>query len=261
MSPIQKAVQDITFKIPQEILRQVFIDKRFSTVNYPVSIESQIIAKVVRPRVLVDCNLVGGLQVELSLSSAKKTYDDGSHQIYVIPKTATMGRSIISVMSIGFNENEASSTFQTTSSLIRESMNVIDAVNGYETNSTASVSLIEENTIHVESESVLSSNATLRCIVSNDPDMQNLNPRTIPAFTKLVEYAVKSYIYNQSIINIDTARLHGGQTLGVYRDMVEGYADAEELYVEYRDTRWKKIAFCDDKESYYRHIKLTSSGV
>ena len=123
MSPIQKAVQDITFKIPQEILRQVFIDKRFSTVNYPVSIESQIIAKVVRPRVLVDCNLVGGMQVELSLSSAKKTYDDGSHQIYVIPKTATMGRSIISVMSIGFNENEASSTFQTTSSLIRESMN------------------------------------------------------------------------------------------------------------------------------------------
>ena len=78
MSPIQKAVQDITFKIPQEILRQVFIDKRFSTVNYPVSIESQIIAKVVRPRVLVDCNLVGGMQVELSLSSAKKTYDDGS---------------------------------------------------------------------------------------------------------------------------------------------------------------------------------------
>jgi hypothetical protein len=140
-------------------------------------------------------------------------------------------------------------------------MNVIDAVNGYETNSTASVSLIEENTIHVESESILSSNASLRCVVSNDPDMQNLNPRTIPAFTKLVEFAVKSYIYNHSIINIDTARLHGGQSLGVYRDIVEGYADAEELYVEYRDTRMKKILMMDDKESYYRHIKLTSSGV
>ncbi len=261
MNPIQKAIQDITFKIPMEVLRQVFIDKRYNVINYPVSVESQILAKVVKPRVLVDCNLVGGIQVEISLSTAKKMYDDGSHQIYVIPKTATMGRSIISVMSIGFNENKATSTYQTTSSLIRESLNVLDAANGYEVNSTSSVSLIEENTIHVESESILSSNASLRCIVSNDPEMQNLNPRTIPAFSKLVEYAVKSYIYNQSMISIDTARLHGGQSLGVYRDIVEGFADSEELYQEYLTTRFKKILFCDDKESYYRHIKLTSSGV
>ncbi len=261
MSPIQKAVQDCTFKIPAEILRQVFIDKRFNTINYPVSVESQIIAKVVKPRVLVDCNLVGGIQIELSLRSAKKTYDDGSHQVYVIPKTATQGRSIISVMSLGFNENEATSTYTTSSSMIRESLNIIDAANGYETNSTSSVTLIDENTIHVEAESILSNNAVLRCVVSNDPDMQNLNPRTIPAFTKLVEFAVKSYIYNQSIISIDTARLHGGMSLGIYRDIVEGYADAEELYTEYRDTKMKKILFCDDKESYHRHIKLTSSGV
>jgi hypothetical protein len=50
-------------------------------------------------------------------------------------------------------------------------------------------------------------------------------------------------------------------SLGIYRDIVEGYADAEELYTEYRDTKMKKILMMDDHETYHRHIKLTSSGV
>lgn len=257
MNPIQKAIQDVTFKIPKQILRLAFINKGYAVINYPVSVESVIRQAVINERVLVDCNLVGGIQVEISMSNLRPKFDDGQRQVYVIPKTMSSGRSITSVLSVGYSGTVGSSITQNNSSVIREALNVLDAANGSNVNSSADISLIGENTIMVEGTTNLSSQSILRCLISNDDEMQNLNPKTIPAFCKLVELAVKSYIFNNTILDIDVAQLHGGQQLGRVRDIIDGYADAEGMYQEYLTTKWKKIAFMDDNESYSRMIRMT----
>ena len=260
MNAIQKAIQDITFKIPKQILRLAFINKGYAVINYPVSVESVIRQVVLNERVLVDCNLVGGIQVEVSMSNLSPKFDDGYRQVYVIPKTKTSGRSITSVLSVGFSGIVGTNVTQNHSSVIREALNVLDGANGPNVNSTADISLIGENTIMVEGTTRLNNQTILRCLISNDDEMQNLNPKTIPAFCKLVELAVKSYIFNNTIVDMDVAQLHGGQSLGRVRDIIDGYADAEELYQEYLTTRWKKIAFMDDNESYSRMIRLTTNA-
>jgi hypothetical protein len=90
--------------------------------------------------------------------------------------------------------------------------------------------------------------------------MSHIQPRSYKAFCKLVEYAVKAFIYNEYIIEVDMGELRGGHNLGKFKDIIEGYSDAEELYSTYLTEKWQKIAFQNDRESLTRFLKLTVGG-
>ena len=68
MNALRKSLDDLKFTIPRPILETVFV-KRHS--NYRIaapSLDEQILNSVVRPRVYIDTNLVGGAEIPLGLS-------------------------------------------------------------------------------------------------------------------------------------------------------------------------------------------------
>ena len=70
MSAVTHALKSLRFTIPEEILKITFKNKYagWRTVsNAPTSLDEQIMTKVVRPRVMVECDLIGGQLVELLL--------------------------------------------------------------------------------------------------------------------------------------------------------------------------------------------------
>lgn len=265
MNAIMKAIDDVKYRIPAQILNEVFVKKGNNWKNFtPVSLDERIINLVIKNRVLVDCNLVGGAEVTIPLDGYVVERYDAFSAVYVVPKSATQGRSITSVLSVGYAATSMQGVMGglggirqgTVNAVNMAGMAVMDAASPMPISSTARVQLIAENTILVKDVNPLISNAYVRCIIANDENLNHIQRRSIPVFCKLVELAVKSYVYNTLIITMDSAFLQGGMDLGKFKDIVEGYADSEEMYQEFLRDKWAGVSVMNDRETFTRLIKM-----
>lgn len=267
MMAVNKALDEVKFRINRRILEAVFIKRHQKGWKdpQPLSLDEQILREVIRPRVMVDCNLVGGVEDTIDLNGllAERTNDYTS--VYRIPKEKTGGRSIQSVLNVTFaNPNAASSMGMSpggqNTALMMAGAAVMDAHSPIPVTSTARVTLIGENVVMVRDTVVLPANIYLRCILENDDQLSHLQLKSYRNFSDLVTFAVKAYIFNEYMVEMDMGELHGGQMLGVFKSTVEGYAEAEELYQEELRTKWQKVAFMNDEQSYGRFLRGIIGG-
>ena len=84
--------------------------------------------------------------------------------------------------------------------------------------------------------------------------------RYIRQFSELCVYAVQAYIYNEYIIQMDIGELHGGQNLGKFKEIIESYQDADELYRTFLREKMGKIFVMNDTESYTRFLRGVMGG-
>ncbi len=266
MSAIAKALDEIKFTIPMQVLRVAFQEEQYSWRRMPISMDEQILNRVLRPRVLVDCNLVGGITVNIPLDGITPAYIDNYSSVYEVPKDLTQNRSIVSVLSVGYMPYAAA--FNTAGlgygNVAPTSMNditsaaqrVADSLSGVPPVSNAHVSLIGENTVLLRDQFRVTSAYILRCILSNDENMNNISTRSWHAFAKLCQLAVKSFIYNTMLVKMDQAYLQGGQELGAFKSYVETLSDSEEMYQTHLREVWQVTAFVNDTYAYDRFLKL-----
>jgi hypothetical protein len=96
MIAIKKAVDEIKYSIPMEILQQVFVKPSKHWRDAPASLDDAIISTVIRSQVMVDMDLVGGTEVYIPLWMSPSKLVDLYMTVYNIPKDLTQGRSITS---------------------------------------------------------------------------------------------------------------------------------------------------------------------
>ena len=266
MNPIAKALDEIKFTIPEQVLREAFKDDRAYWKKAPVSLDEQILTKLIRPRVLVDCNLVGGQMVNVPLEGLTPDFVDNYNLVYHIPKDRTDNKTIISVASVSYMPyagayNSSGLGYgnispQSMNEVASASQRVADSVSSVPPISNANASIIAENTVLIKDQFRVTSVYILRCLLANDEQMNNISPRSYPAFADLCKLAVKSFIYRTLLIKIDQAYLQGGQELGAMKSYVESLSDSEEMYQTHLREVWRPTAFMNDHASYTRFIKL-----
>lgn len=266
MSALAKALDEIKFTIPMQVLQVAFQEENYNWRRMPVGMDEQIMNRVLRPRVLVDCNLVGGITVMVPLDGVSPSYMDNFSSVYEVPKDLTQGRSIVSVLSVsympyasafnsagvGYGNVSPTSMNEVTGAAQR----VADSLSGIPPISNAQVSLIGENTVLLRDQFRVTSAYVLRCILSNDENMNNISTRSWHAFSELCKLAVKSFIYNTMLIRMDQAYLQGGQELGAFKSYVETLSDAEEMYQTCLKEKWQATAFMNDTYTYSRFLKM-----
>jgi hypothetical protein len=179
----------------------------------------------------------------------------GNDQFIVkVPKELTNGRSIVSVLNLisndNFNSNSGIGMVDTQEVFTKMANNLGSVIIAQ----TTRLELIADNTILVSEPSVYLLNCYLRCVIENDDNMGNLNPRSYIAFSRLVELAVKSYIYNYMVVKMDRAQLYNGHELGSIKDVIDGYSDSESMYREYLREDWRKVAFLNNSLSTENYI-------
>lgn len=267
MNPITKALDEVGFRIPREILQAVFINPYHQYRDMPTDIKEQIRFLVLQQRVLVDCNLLSGVEIRIPLDDVpSETVDGGYTTVFRIPKTKTNGRSIMSVFDVTYGDlyNTQSGygvyQYSRTSPALSVASSVMEAQIRTPYVGTARVELIGENVVMVQDSIILPQNLYLRCAIENDANLNNIQARSYPVFSRLVELAVKSYIYNNYAIKLDMGELRGGVQIGMFKTIIEGYADAEQMYQEHLNEKWAKVAFMNDQESMHRFISLMTGG-
>lgn len=265
MDPIQKALAEVRFAIPPDILNRAFVPKTLYGQPTAVNLDSMIREKVIEARVRVDCDLQGGTQINLPLGNLTPEYLDLYNLIYRIPKHMTQNRSITRVldMAVGYG-----SVWGTTNMGLQGSSPLLDAASGalaaaspIPIVSTAYVDLIAENTVLISDALQFPVNAYLRCIVENDKDFTTLPPQAFHYFATLVELATKAYIYNTLTIQIGSGEIQAGQELGRFKEIVDGYADANDLYKEFLRDTWREVAVMSDPISFQETLRMLTGGV
>lgn len=281
INPISKAISEVEFQIPQGILIAAFGRNDYANsatggniLDYgelageqgivPVTLEYRIREAVINARVRVDCNLVGGTQVSIPLNSLTPEYLAGPwNVIYRIPKKLTQNRSISSVLSLTIGQGSVMGTtnmgMQGASPMLDAGASVLSSALPIPLVSTAYVQLIGENTVLIQDNMALPTNIYLRCYLEADDQFSHVIPQAVHQFSQMVIEAVKSYIYNRVSLPSDMARLVGGVELGRFREIVDGYADAEKNYQDWRE-RWAKITQMTDKMSSERYLRMIVGG-
>lgn len=265
MGPIARACAEMKFRIPPRILDIVFIKRNEHLRQAPMSLDEHILTQVIRPRVLMDCNLVGGAEVLIRLDGFQTDRPNDYTSVYRIPKEVTNGRTITSVLNITFADPTRISSYGVAAGcqntpLLQMGQAAMDAMGAIPMTSTAYAQIIGENVIMVRDTIVLPANSFIRCLLSYDDELSHIQIRSYPAFVKLVELAVKAYIFNQSIIEMDMGELFGGHNLGRIKEIIDSYADAEQQYQEYLAETWTKVDFQNDFENMKRYIKLLTGA-
>ena len=262
MSPLAKAVSTVVRKIPRQILATVFTPTYQGWGNTPNSLEFEILNKVIRPRVLSDSDVVGGIEEYIRLTGLPFDRTPDQMSVVHIPLVRTNGRFITSVLYLNYLDYTANIQGNSMINFNNCSITPLSSAAGALAQSfsgagvmgTARLDLIAENTVLIKEPIYSPQNAVLRCILSNDKELSNLSIRNFTAFGELCTLAVKAHIYNEMIITIDEGVAQAGRNIAAFRDVISRYESAEEEYIIFL-TRWKRILFMNDRESNNRFIR------
>jgi hypothetical protein len=257
LNPILKAIQDCKFHIPLQLLQSTFAPTTVLGRPTALNMDALIRDKVIDARCRVDCNLTGGTMLDIPLRNIRPMQvplPSGTPYswslIYEIPMSLTQNRVITRVMWIANTISPISGTYTYASyngsALTNAAMGVMQSQAPIPTSSTARVDIINTNTIMISDTNQWPYDCTMRVYVEYDNEMSQLPSGSYRFFSKLCLYAIKAYIYNTLIINVNQGELFLGQELGKYKEILDTYADANDLYDAYlEDTMREVLAYSD----------------
>lgn len=256
MNPIQYAMNTLLQgAIPHQLLEYAFQATRSRYGTRMHSLEEEIRRVIIDGRVLFDVNLLGGTEIFIPLDRCKCELVDQMTYVYHIDPLLTQNRPIMQVydVTLGAGSWMATTNMYTGdggayfggSAMGRNTSSLVNAAQGPISISTSDVNIVGHNTVMIRFTSSYGRNLFLRCRVGDDDQLSSIRPQSYQDFANLVVWATKSYLYSNHMIEVDEGLLQGGQSLGVYRDILSSYSDAEERYNELKE-EWRQIAIYND---------------
>jgi len=272
-SAIQKALQDIRFRIPRQLLQEAFMSEMRHFAIVPTDIDTLIRKNVIDTRVMTDCNLIGGEELMLDLSFVPREIPDNRSSLYYVPPEAIQGRQIVSVMSVsyGYGQSIAYSNYNPyfdnmqqqgcgNAGVLTAANQLMSSMTNMPIVETARVSLVNTNVVLVEDQIRIPDRVFLRCRIAHDSEMQNIQPASWGMFSELCVFAVKAYIYNQLIITVNQGQVLGGYEIGEFKSQLDNFADADELYRTHLAEKWYKTSKFNSQLSAVRHVRNLMGG-
>ncbi|WBF04811.1 hypothetical protein [Erwinia phage vB_Ea277G] len=273
MSVITKLIADVKAEIPRQVLEIAFLGDMGRENRFASNLDFQIRQKVIDARVWVDLSLQGAEEVNIPLARCEVEQDDQYKTIIRIPKELTGGRIITQVLAFNYTINGV--TGMTNNGYNNNSFNMSNEGNSPQMNSAAKIlrsaspapilgsaatRIVGENVILLNDYmgSVKQGNMTVR--VGHDPELNTFKPTSIKQLSKFVVYAVKAYIYTNSVITLDMGHLYGGSEIGRIRDIIDGYADCNELYNTYYDEEMIAVNFMNDDTRHGNFLRTLIGG-
>lgn len=258
-NPITYAINRIKFAIPRAILEKTFIPAGRYRYRESRSIDSFIREHVIEARVCTDVDLLGSTFIQIPVKTGWISNQGNGEYLIRVPLSATQGRVITRVTSVEIGNGNtiglANNLAGNTNAMLNSAKKVLDSVLPTPITGTPHIELLDNNVIYVTDLILSGFNLYVNAYLASDENFNNLPKPAWMHFAKLCELACKAYIWTELSIQIDQAELDGGQELGAFKDVVDDYRDAHEMYEEYFNERWRKVAIMADPKSKERHLR------
>ena len=248
-------INKIKFAVPGEILNLVF-KSNLNRRDFNTSIDELIKRSVLIPIVMVDCNIMSGMTTDIPLSSCRVLSSSMTETVIVVDKKLTGGKSVLSALNITiptdvpYENNDSNPAIrQMANSMLNNAPLAISRMD-----------VVGENIIKISGNLTGIWNAVLTVSLENNIDMSNINIRSADYFAELCEYAIKAYIYNEWIIQLDKGQLYSGHQIGKIGEIIESYSDSHTEYREFLNNTWAKVAYMDDNVRMNKHVNMYFGG-
>lgn len=268
----------IKYAIPKPILNMTFVSRYYHDYQTLDTLESRIREEIIDGRVAVDLNLLHATEMTIPLARCTRL-DTTSYYttIWRVPKELTQGKRITSPLeltaasgsTITANASQGGvsgglytpnlTAFSNTGAGIGAARQMMNSVTPIPSTSNALLYMVGDNTILIKDAVIVPSTMVLRVNVENDENLSHITPPYFPTFYELVTAAAKAYIFNNLIIEQDNVFILSGGELNRFKEVVEGYADAEEIYSEKLEA-WYQSGLLMDGESQRRFYQMISGG-
>ena len=268
---IEAALKEIYAWIPREVLELAFRPR-----HRMISLDKCIQDDVIIPKVLYDCNIVAGREttivlqaewvIDSVLPSAYSMYSGSTYCIYRIPPEARENRPIAECTSVtypGYLYGYGNGVGTIPNMSMAGVGNTVGGIACTMMGAMNGSGVVTPTPIRMSGHEVKLTPITmgyaqnvdwiLTCRLAYDKEFTNLNTKAIRPLALLCVTAVKAFIYNKLIVNIDAAYLEGGQELGVVKDIVSSYSDAMSQYQE-QLLKFHGGAICRDPEILRKRI-------
>jgi len=251
MDYINYLINVIERSIPREVLDiALSIDSKFSLKN--TTLESKIEHQVLRKTVLLDMNLISGLEMVLPINDMMYINDTDGATLLKISDRALQGRSIISALSLA-NANEtkdigASDASEGFSQVMQNNNDWSSA------NIVVKMEVISPNEILVYENIQNIMGSSLRVNVEYSNRFNEINPKSYPKLAEISILAVEAHIYKNMIIKINQGQLYHGHSIDSISNIIEQYSESLKEYYENLPLI-RKILFINDAISMDRFIK------
>lgn len=252
MSILGYAVDRVMRTIPRQIISTVY-GGTSEIFGVPKNPAEEILNQVIRSRVVADTDVVGGIETDVAIEKCIVEKKANNVFVIAIPKESVNNKSVSTILGIrlGASNVNAFPNFSTNRLVTPTTATGTNAMNLFNSAATmplinfGETSIIGENIFLVRNITYIPQMCFVRCIVNNNDDLSNLSPALKLLFANLCTLAVKADIYNKMIVTIDQARVEGGREIGAFKNIVESYADAEQMYLESIPKWGASIALAD----------------
>lgn len=250
MSVIDKMVFEIKQAIPPPVLEVAFMKRKGRNHKYAGDLDWEIRNKVIDARVRVDLSILGAETINIPLGNAEVQFLENQdyRTVIRIPKSLTKGRPISQVIAFNYWFNtvaaDLNNGWQTSSyniqscgnsPLMQAAQQVMRAASPAPINSSANVELIGENVVVINDYMGKIQQGSMTARIGQDPELSNWNNNAIFHLCRYGVMATKAWVWANTIIDLDSGYLYGGAELSRIQQIIDGYADSNDNYIDYRD--------------------------
>lgn len=243
---VEACLKRIYHNIPVQILELAFNPNENETLDHLIH------EKVIHDRILFDCNLVAGKYktiqldprwIESAMIPNSVVFNNSSaFNIYRIPPEARENRMLSSVIEL---RHVYASPYLGAMGISMPGMGgntagdiACQALQGQTFSKAVPlptpilVSGHQVKLIHTTMPQIQEIPWILMCRLNYDSEFTNLNPQAVLPLVDLTVSAVKTYIYNELVLKIDSAYIVGGHAMGRLKEIVDSYSDQGEHYLQ-----------------------------
>ena len=247
---IDKILTEIRFNIPEEILKLGFMPSDANAYDSVLSLDELMLTTVIRARVLKDANIYGGKTKDIVLrpeyrEKLTRNRDDaqmntGPFSLYRIPADERENSPISEVHHLIYRGNYAgyvpnTNGWQGGVNLMTLGNAILDSHTFASMPPRPKVELLSGDLVRLIPSQHSQEIWVMTCRICYDENFTNLNTSAINPLADLCVCAVKSYIYNRLIIQLDRGQIEAGTEIGTFKSIIEGWSDQYDRYKELLD--------------------------